>query len=174
MLEFGLTLPGPCAIRYPRGNAPEEGEMLVDGVQSEPIELGRMEILREGSDGAILAYGSMVETAITASDHLRQRGLHVEVVNARFVKPLDAAGILALADRHDTVLTLEDHARMGGFGSAVLELIAAEGPVRARVQCLGVPDRFIAHASRDEMYRELGLDAAAVAARFTSDTRTNV
>jgi 1-deoxy-D-xylulose-5-phosphate synthase len=90
-------------------------------------------------------------------------------VNARFVKPLDRDGILALADRHDRLLTLEDHAEMGGFGSAVLELVAAEGPVRAHVQVLGIPDRFLIHASRNESLRECGLDAASVAARFLAN-----
>ena len=174
MLAFGLKLEGPSAIRYARGNAPEPGELLVDGVQSEPIQLGRMEVLREGSDGAILAYGSMVETAVEASEILRAQGIHIEVVNARFCKPLDRDGILGLCDRHDMVVTLEDHAMMGGFGSSVLELAAAEGPVRARIQCLGVPDRFIAHASRREMYADLGLDAKSVAARLTSDSHTKV
>lgn len=174
MLAFGLQHDTPCAIRYARGNAPEPGEMLVEGVESEAIELGKMEILREGSDGAILAYGNMVEIAITASDILRGRDINIEVVNARFCKPLDSDGILSVCDRHDMVLTLEDHAKMGGFGSAVLELLAEAGPVRAQVKCLGVPDRFIAHASRNEMYEDIGIDAASVAALFTSDSRSKV
>ena len=174
MMALGLTLDGPCAVRFARGPAPEPGDLHLHGHKSQPVELGKMEILRSGTDGAILAYGGMVDTAITAAELLRARDIHVEVVNARFCKPLDRDGIIALADRHDTVFTLEDHAIMGGFGSAVLELIAAEGPVRARFQVLGVPDRFIAHASRAEAFAELGLDAKSVAARFTSQTRSRV
>ncbi len=174
MLKFGLTLDGPSAIRYARGNAAGLGDLVVEGAKSEPIELGRMEILREGSDGAILAYGNMVETAVNAADILRGKNIHIEVINGRFAKPLDREGILALADRHDSVFTLEDHALMGGFGSAVLELIAAEGPVRAHFKCIGVPDRFIPHATLREIYQELGLDAPSVAARFTSESPSPV
>jgi 1-deoxy-D-xylulose-5-phosphate synthase len=174
MLAFGLGHDTPCAIRYARGNAPEPGELTSEGAESTAIELGKMEVLRAGSDGAILAYGNMVEIAITASEMLGRRGIHIEVVNARFCKPLDSAGILEVCDRHDMVLTLEDHARMGGFGSAVLEMLAEQGPVRAQVKCLGVPDRFIAHASRDEMYEDIGIDAASVAALFTSESRSQV
>jgi 1-deoxy-D-xylulose-5-phosphate synthase len=111
----------------------------------------------------------MVETALEAALLLDGKGVSVEVVNARFVKPLDRSGILALCDRHDRIVTLEDHALMGGFGSAVLELVAAEGPVRAHVQPMGVPDRFLEHASRAESLRECGLDAPSVAARFLSN-----
>jgi 1-deoxy-D-xylulose-5-phosphate synthase len=174
MLKFGITLDGPSAIRYARGNAAGLGDLVVEGAKSEPIELGRMEILREGSDGAILAYGNMVETAVNAADILRGKNIHIEVINGRFAKPLDREGILALADRHDSVFTLEDHALMGGFGSAVLELIAAEGPVRAHFKCIGVPDRFIPHATPREIYQELGLDAPSVAARFTSESPSPV
>ena len=176
MMAFGLTLDGPCALRIARGAAPESGDLLLlaEGQESQPVELGKMEILRSGTDGALLAYGGMVETAVAAAELLSERDIHIEVINARFCKPLDRDGILALADRHDTVFTLEDHAVMGGFGSAVLELIAAEGPVRAHFQVLGVPDRFIPHASRAEAFADLGLDAKSVAARFTSQTRSRV
>jgi 1-deoxy-D-xylulose-5-phosphate synthase len=168
MLEFGLTLPGPCAIRYARGNAPDSEDLRALGwrAPNQPVQLGRMEVLRSGSDGAILAYGHMVLTAMEAARSLDERGVHVEVVNARFAKPLDVGGLLALASRHDRILTLEDHARMGGFGSAVLEAIAEQGPVRAQVQVLGVPDAFLEHAGREETLEALGLDAKAVAERF--------
>ena len=131
-----------------------------------------MEVLRKGADGAILAYGHMVKTALEAARLLEADGIQVEVVNARFVKPLDHAGVLQLAERHDRILTLEDHVIAGGFGSAVLESLAAQdppraqGPVRAQVQVLGLPDRFLEHASREELLAELGLDAKGVAAKF--------
>jgi 1-deoxy-D-xylulose-5-phosphate synthase len=168
MLAFGLTLDGPCAVRYARGNAPEPGELLARGQKSRPIALGRSEILRKGRDGAILAYGHMVRTALEAADILAQQGTAIEVVNARFAKPLDKDGILALGSRHDHVLTLEDHALMGGFGSAVLELVAAEGPVRARFEPVGIPDRFIPHATPGQAYQDAGIDASSVAARLAA------
>ncbi|MEE9128197.1 MAG: transketolase C-terminal domain-containing protein, partial [Planctomycetota bacterium] len=166
MLALGLTLDTSCAVRYARGNAPEPGELLLHGESSKPLELGKAEVLRRGRDGAILAYGHMVQTALGAAEILAQQGAHIEVVNARFAKPLDKQAILTLASRHDHVLTLEDHAVMGGFGSAVLELIAAEGPVRARFEPVGVPDRFIPHASGSQAREEAGIDAHSVAARL--------
>jgi 1-deoxy-D-xylulose-5-phosphate synthase len=75
----------------------------------------------------VLAYGHMVQTALEAAALLDKQGMHIEVVNARFCKPLDEQGVLALCDRHDRVVTLEDHSRVGGFGSAVLECLAATG-----------------------------------------------
>ncbi len=174
MLAFGLTLNSPSAVRYARGTAPEPEELLLEGQQTSAIALGKMEILRPGSDGAILAYGTMVRTALEAAEILRKRDVHIEVVNARFCKPLDREGILGLLDRHDKVVTLEDHAVMGGFGSAVLELLATADPVRARVQLMGVPDRFIAHAGPAEAYEDAGLDARAVAERFISHSTSKV
>src|SRR5690606_14889191 len=158
-----------CGIRYARGGAPGDGDLPGWDGRRSPLELGRMEVLRRGLDGAILAYGTMVQTALEAAEILDKKGIAIEVVNARFVKPLDRAGVLALCDRHDRVVTLEDHAVMGGFGSAVLEAVASAGPVRAQVQVMGLPDRFLEHASRAESLKDCGLDAASVAARFLSN-----
>jgi 1-deoxy-D-xylulose-5-phosphate synthase len=174
MLDFALAHDGPTGIRYPRGAAPGPGELPFVRGEGAPIELGRMETLKTGGDGAILAYGHMVQTALEAAAMLEQRGISIDVVNARFVKPLDAEGILALADRHDRILTLEDHAIMGGFGSAVLELCAAHGPVRAHIQLMGVRDAFVEHGSRGLLMKEIGLDASAVAARFLSNQTAHV
>lgn len=108
----------------------------------------------------------MVQTALEAAALLDRRGVHIEVVNARFCKPLDEAGVLALCDRHDRVVTLEDHSRVGGFGTAVLECVAAHGPVRAHVQVMGVPDDLLEHMSRNQVVEHCGLTAAHVAERF--------
>jgi 1-deoxy-D-xylulose-5-phosphate synthase len=174
MLEFALTLDGPSGLRYPRGTAPEAHELPGFDGRRRPIELGRMETLRVGADGAILAYGHMVQVALEAAALLEKRGVSIEVVNARFVKPLDRDGIVALADRHDRIVTLEDHATMGGFGSAVLELIAANGPVRAQFTLAGLPDVYPEHASRQELLEELGLDARGVAQRFLASATARV
>jgi 1-deoxy-D-xylulose-5-phosphate synthase len=133
-----------------------------------------MEILRDGSDGAILAYGHMTQTAMEAAALLDKQGIHVEVVNARFVKPLDKKGILALANRQDRVVTLEDHSIMGGFGSAVLECVSQLGPVRAQFQIMAVPDLQLEHASRKQVVEEVGLDTASVVARFTAGKAATV
>lgn len=166
MMQFALSLPGPSGIRYARGNAPGSGELLGWHGRHQPVELGRMEILREGADGAVLAYGHMVATALEAAALLDKRSVHIEVVNARFCKPLDQQGVLQLCDRHDRVVTLEDHSIAGGFGSAVLECLAQHGPVRAQVQVMGVPDDILEHMSRAQVVEHCGLTAQHVAERF--------
>ena len=174
MLEFSLKQPFPTGVRYARGNAPSQGELIGWHGKRQPIELGKMEILREGADGAILAYGHMVQTAMEAAALLEKRGIHIEVVNARFCKPLDEQGILALADRHDRVITLEDHSIRGGFGSAVLECVAEHGPVRAQFQVMGVPDEILEHMSRKQVLDYCGLSTEHVVARFLSEKRAPV
>jgi 1-deoxy-D-xylulose-5-phosphate synthase len=169
MMQFALTLPGPSGIRYARGNAPSLAELPGWHGRRQPIALGKMEVLREGTDGAVLAYGHMVQTALDAAALLDKRGVHIEVVNARFCKPLDEQGVLAVCDRHDRVVTLEDHSRVGGFGSAVLECLAAHGPVRAQVQVMGVPDDHLEHMSRAQVLDLCGLTAAHVAERFLAE-----
>ena len=174
MLEFALTLPNFSAIRYGRGAAPSEDDLPGWEGGSTPIELGKMEVLRPGRDAAILAYGHMVETAMETALLLESRGVELEVVNGRFAKPLDEDGILALCERHDTVLTLEDHTIRGGFGSAVLELLAERGPARAQVQICGVPDEFLEHASRGEVMKDIGLDAPSLAQRVLRSVEARV
>ncbi len=174
MMRFALTLPGPSGIRYARGNAPEPHELVGFDGRQQPIELGRMEVVRQGRDGAVLAYGHMVQTALEAAALLAERGVEIEVVNARFCKPLDAEGVLGLCDRHDRVVTLEDHARVGGFGSAVLECLAASGPVRAKVEVMGVPDDILEHMSRGQVLEHCGLTPRHVAERFRVDRGAGV
>ncbi len=174
MLEFSLSHSAPTGIRYARGNAPGHGEIVGWHGKRKPIELGKMEILREGSDGAILAYGHMVQPAMEAAALLEKQGIHIEVVNARFCKPLDEQGILALADRHDRVITLEDHSIRGGFGSAVLECIAEHGPVRAQFQVMGVPDEILEHMSRKQVLDYCGLSTEHIVARFLAERRAPV
>ncbi|MEO6595539.1 MAG: 1-deoxy-D-xylulose-5-phosphate synthase [Planctomycetota bacterium] len=174
MLQFALNLPGPSGLRYARGNAPGVHELLGWHGRSEPLQLGRMEVMRQGPDGAVLAYGHMVQTALEAAALLDKRGVHIEVINARFCKPLDEQGVLSLCDRHDRVVTLEDHSRVGGFGSTVLECVAAHGPVRAQVQVMGVPDEILEHMSRNQVLEYCGLTAAHVAERFLAEKTATV
>ena len=174
MMQFALMLPGASGIRYARGNAPNHHELLGWHGRHQPVELGRMEILREGTDGAVLAYGHMVQMALEAAALLDKRGVHIEVVNARFCKPLDEQGVLALCDRHDRVVTLEDHSRVGGFGSTVLECLSAHGPVRAQVQVMGVVDDILDHMSRNQVLDHCGLTAAHVADRFLAEKQSPV
>ena len=169
MMQFALTLAGPSGIRYARGNAPTQHELVGWHGKHQPVQLGRMEILRQGNDGAVIAYGHMVQMALDAAALLDKRGIHIEVVNGRFCKPIDEQGVLALCDRHDRVVTLEDHSKVGGFGSAVLECLAAHGPVRAQVQVMAVPDEILDHMSRAQVLDHCALTAQHVAERFFTD-----
>jgi 1-deoxy-D-xylulose-5-phosphate synthase len=157
MVDFALGYPGPCAIRYPKAIAE-----TVAGERA-PLELGRAEVLRWGRDGVILCFGALLANCLRAADQLATDGYDIGVVNARFAKPLDR-GLLERAARENLcVLTVEEAALMGGFGSAVLEVVSECGLDISRVKRLGIPDQFIEHAERDELLADLGLDAAGIA-----------
>jgi len=166
MMKFARSLDVPVGIRYPRGTAPEAHDLVgFDGTR-QPIEMGKAQVLRKGSDGAIMAYGHMVQTALEAAEMLAKSGVEIEVVNARFCKPLDEEFTVDLCSRHERVVTLEDHSQVGGFGSSVLECLARHGGARARVQVMGVPDDIFEHMSRNQIIDHCGLSARHVAQRF--------
>jgi 1-deoxy-D-xylulose-5-phosphate synthase len=144
---------GPIALRYPRGNA------LGTETARPPVALpvGKAELIREGRDIAILAIGSRVITAENAAALLAERGVDAAVVNARFVKPLDEDLILRLARKTGAVVTIEENVAHGGFGSAVLELLAREG-VQIPVQVIAIPDRIFDHASQDSLRKQAGIE----------------
>ncbi|MFA6132653.1 MAG: 1-deoxy-D-xylulose-5-phosphate synthase [Phycisphaerae bacterium] len=159
-MDFALTLECPSAIRYPRDEV--AGDLAED---CPPFVLGKASLVRPGNDATILAYGTMTEVALEAADALqRDDGLAVAVVNARFAKPLDAGLITGLIASGKPLIVVEDHAIIGGFGSSVLELASAARLDASHVRLMGLPDRFIAHATRQEQLAEVGLDAAHVAA----------
>jgi len=159
-LEFALSCEGPMAIRYPRDMVPED----LPG-PCPPFELGRARVLREGDDGTLLCYGATVAPAMAAASELSERRqAEVGVVNARFAKPLDAALITRLIQSGRPMLACEDHAVVGGFGSAVLELAADRGLRADHVRLAGLPDRYVSFASRQEQLAEVGLDAPHIAA----------
>ncbi len=150
---------GPIALRYPRGNG--LGVPLKPGFDTLPI--GKAETLREGKDLAILALGEMVAPALAASDELGRDGISCEVVNMRFVKPLDGGMLEDIARRFSHIVTVENNSVMGGFGSAVCEFIAAHRIQGVHLTVHGVPDRFIDHGSPAELAAELALDAPGIA-----------
>ncbi|MEK7322726.1 MAG: 1-deoxy-D-xylulose-5-phosphate synthase [Pseudomonadota bacterium] len=156
MLYTGFLLNQPAAVRYPRGGGP--GVPVQKAMTALPI--GKADLLRDGRRVAILAFGSMVQPALQAGDTL-----DTTVVNMRFVKPLDEALILRMAETHDLIVTVEENAVMGGAGSAVGECLAARGLDVALIQ-LGLPDVFLDHGSRPELLKEAGLTADAIAARI--------
>ncbi|MBI2773133.1 MAG: 1-deoxy-D-xylulose-5-phosphate synthase [Chloroflexi bacterium] len=150
---------GPIALRYPRGAG--TGASL-DRLPRE-IEIGLSETLREGADVTILAYGTLAGAALAAAERLEPEGIRAGVVNARFAKPLDAERILALASRTGKILTVEEHAAAGGFGSAVAELLAEHG-ARADLEILGVPDEWVDHGAQKAWRKRFGLDQDGIAA----------
>jgi 1-deoxy-D-xylulose-5-phosphate synthase len=150
---------GPIAVRYPRG----EGRG-VDLTPPEVLEIGQAEVLREGSEAAVLAIGSMVYPALQAAEELAAEGIEITVVNTRFVKPLPEELILNLAAEDIPLITAEEHALSCGFGSAVLELIA-DSNYNPEVKRIGLPDKFIEHGSQSELKSKYGLDAAGIQAK---------
>ncbi len=152
---------GPIAMRYPRGNG-YGVPLMEEGWEELPI--GKGEILRSGDDVLILAYGSMVHTAMQAAQVLTEHGIEATVVNARFVKPLDTELIVPLAKQIKRVVTLEEGCIMGGFGSAVTEALM-DHDVVVPVKRLGVPDILVDHAKPDEAKAILGLTGSQIAAR---------
>jgi 1-deoxy-D-xylulose-5-phosphate synthase len=139
MLDFALAHDAPASIRYPKAAAE-----AIDRTPA-PIELGRAEVIDWGHDGMLIGCGTLVNQCVQAAAALRSDGLDVGVINARFVKPLDAETILRAVETCDFVITVEEGALMGGFGSAVLEAVADAGLSAAHVRRLGIPDRFIEH-----------------------------
>ncbi len=151
---------GPIAIRYPRGNG--VGVPLESGFKQIPI--GKGEILKPGTDVALVAVGLMVQHALKAAEILAVEGISCEVVNARFVKPLDDQLLANIAERHHSIVTVEDNTTIGGFGSAVAEFLAKNQIKGVDLKTHGLPDRFVDHGTPDELYREHGLDAGGIAA----------
>jgi len=158
MLFTALSLDGPSAVRYPRGN----GLGVPMDQILEPLPLGKGELLREGKDGAILAVGTMVQPALQAAAALALEGVELGVMNARFVKPLDRDLILALAAT-GFLVTVEENVLQGGFGTAILELLEESEVTGVRVVRLGYPDRFIEQGEQAELKAAYGLDAAGIA-----------
>ena len=158
MLRAAIEHPGPAAVRFPRGAA--LGVPLEEGIK--PVVIGQAELLVDGSDVALVAIGSMVQPALEAAAALAEEGISAAVLNARFAKPLDERRICELCRRCRALVTVEEHSALGGFGDAVLQLLAASD-IRVPTRVLGVPDLVIEHGSPREILQALGLDAAGIA-----------
>lgn len=152
MLSTGLQHPGPAAVRYPRGS----GTGVDAGSDLSTLPIGKGELRLQGNRVALLAFGSTVAAA-----ELVGRELGLSVVNMRFIKPLDRELVLAMANQHDALVTIEDNVVAGGAGSAVAELLNAEDVLRPILH-LGLPDAFQHHASREDLLAEAGIDAAGI------------
>ena len=160
---------GPTALRYPRGS----GLGVELSAQAEPIPIGTAETLAEGKDICLLAVGAMVKPSLDAAVLLRQAGLQAEVIDMRFIKPLDTDLLTEVWQRHRHVVTVEENCLAGGFGAAVLEWShnqydAEHAGALPAVLNIGIPDRFQEHAARKELLLDLGLDAKSLARRIQS------
>jgi 1-deoxy-D-xylulose-5-phosphate synthase len=158
MLRWAIRHDSPTAIRYPKASL-ESVERAVT-----PVELGKAEVYDWGEDGVLVAYGTLFPACVKAAERLREEGLHVGVINARFCKPLDRDVILRAVEQLPLVVTVEEGTLDGGFGSAVLEAANAAGLDTRSVVRLGVPGRFIEHAERGELLESLGLDVNGLCA----------
>ncbi|RRS33295.1 MAG: 1-deoxy-D-xylulose-5-phosphate synthase [Gammaproteobacteria bacterium (ex Lamellibrachia satsuma)] len=163
MLQAAYEYVGPAMVRYPRGSGP--GVAVTRPIQ--PMPLGKGEIRRVGQRVALLAFGSLLAPALKVAE-----SLDATVANMRFVKPLDEALILDLASRHEILVTLEENLVQGGAGSAINEYLAKVGH-QVRVMNLGLPDRFIHHASHQEQLSECGLDVAGILASVNQALQAN-
>lgn len=148
---------GPIAMRYPRGNA-----LGVPVSDFQQLVIGKGEVVKEGKDIAILAVGNMVHKALNAADLLKEKGIDIEVINMRFVKPLDSDLLKNTFAKFDKVITLEDNSILGGFGSAVAEFAEQYG-FKNDILLHGLPDRFIEHGKPEELHSDLKLDSKGIA-----------
>ena len=161
MMRMALQQPGPVGLRYPRGNCPLRER--VHESERRAMLPGKAEVLAEGGPVVIWAYGAMVTSCLEVADKLRAEGLEVGVVDARFAKPLDEDLLARQVRSGKAIVTVEDHQRAGGFGSAVLEAWVRHAGSGSRVRVLGLPDRFIEHmSSREEQLASAGLDPAGI------------
>ena len=158
MLKTAVGCGHPVSLRYPRGKG--IGVILDD--EPKTLEIGKGEVLRDGSDLAIIAIGSAVNPSLIAAKKLSEEGINIKVINARFVKPLDDELILKTAATIKKIITVEENMLPGGFGSAVLELLAEEGVTGVWVKRLGIPDEFVKHATQAEQRHKCGIDEEGI------------
>ena len=156
MLKWCLEHEHPTGIRYPKASALELNHNMAS------IELGRCEWLREGTDGTIVAYGAMLEQALAAADSLGDE-LSVGVVNARFVKPIDAEMVARTLSDGRFVVTVEEGCHAAGFGSAFLESAVAQRLDTRNLKVLALPDRFIDHGDRNQLLADVGISPEGIA-----------
>jgi 1-deoxy-D-xylulose-5-phosphate synthase len=160
MMKTAMTIEGPSAIRYPRG--------LVAGVARKPqaqvLPIGKAEVIKEGSEVAILGLGPMITLARQLGERIEADGYSAAVINPRFVKPLDREMLETYGRRVAAFVTFEDHVKMGGFGSAVIEALEDLG-IKVPVVRIGWPDKFIEHGKVDDLRARYGLTLEAALAQ---------
>lgn len=158
MMKTALSLDSPASIRYPRGKG--TGEPLAE---PKLLDIGRAEVMREGTGLVIFAIGATVHPALDAARALEGEGIQAGVINCRFVKPLDEELLVRSALETKRVLTVEENVLMGGFGTAVLELLEKRGAFGVRTIRLGISDEFVEHATQEELRAKFGIDSTGIA-----------
>ncbi len=160
MLKFAVEFNGPIALRYPRGEA-------YDGLKEfrKPIAYGKSELIYEEEDIALLAVGSMVKTAEKVRRNLKEMGYSCSLLNARFVKPIDAQAVWDLAGEHKLLVTMEENVRSGGYGEKVLDYVTERG-LPVQILNISIPDEYVEHGSVDTLYEEVGIDTESVTKRI--------
>jgi 1-deoxy-D-xylulose-5-phosphate synthase len=164
MIYTAIEIPHPTAVRYPRGNG--VGASLDEPLHS--LEIGKAEILQDNGEVALIAYGHIVGAVLQAARKLEEQGIRCTVINARWAKPLDEELLCVLASEKKFVITVEDAALMGGFGSAVAELFVERRMLPVRMLRIGVPDRVIPHGAPNLLNAKFGLDADGIFDRIKS------
>jgi 1-deoxy-D-xylulose-5-phosphate synthase len=159
LLYTGISTDHPMAIRYPRGQA--AGVCLANELH--PLRIGKAEIMKQGEDLVIIGIGSTVMPCLEAADHLVLQGIDAMMINARFVKPLDAELILDVAKQIKKILIVEENVLSGGFGATVLELLERAAASDVKVKRLGIPDEFVTHGKQDLLRSLYHLDAPGIA-----------
>ena len=154
MLKTAVGCRCPVSLRYPRGKA--LGVNTDEELRT--LEIGKGEVLREGSDLAVIAIGSTVYPALAAAQRLAKEGINIKVINARFAKPIDGELIANTAAAIKKIITVEENVLQGGFGSAVLECLAQKNITGVQIRRLGIPDEFVEHATQAQLRQHYGID----------------
>ena len=153
MLEFAINLNSPVVIRYPRG-----GEEIIETKEKNKLELGKSEILKKGKDITIISIGKMVKRAYEIAEILKQENIDVEVINARFLKPLDNETMEKSILKTKRIITIEDNIIKGGLATQIESLIVENNIQNIKFKAFGYPDEFIKHGSTEEIEEQYGLD----------------
>lgn len=163
MLKFAVALGAPVAVRYPRGTA-------YAGLKEyrEPVRLGKAEWIYKEREIALLAVGSMVKTAETVRDMLKEKGHQVSLINARFVKPIDEEAVREACKNHGLIVTMEENMACGGFGEKVLAYMNENG-LENRFLRIAIPDEFVEHGNVELLKRQIGIDAESIVAKISRE-----
>lgn len=155
MLKFAVKHEGPVSIRYPRGYTNDEGSV-------DDIKYGKAELVEQGDDLSIICEGMMCNTVLSILEEIKRLGIHPDVINIRFIKPIDEDLIVSSIKKTGRVIIVENNVVKGGLGSSILQIIAEKNIKNVKIKLLGIPDRFISHGSQEELYKLCGLDADSI------------